>query len=206
MNRRRLARTLLVLVLVCLALRVCLLAWVPRAPPAPRHTGTATPPRTAPAGRLWQLGGKDATVHFSTWPLSRTKPTTITFQLAGRELDLLKEAMASTTAVAAKGEQVPLRPNRFARVVTVRQSGVTLYEEKDEVTTGNAARMASLSLSSAEWLGKLATNEKVWIDCDFRRYHDVPGTARDHPWASWASTTILNIGPNVPVEALTGGD
>ncbi|MBT7161296.1 MAG: hypothetical protein HN904_00885, partial [Victivallales bacterium] len=86
MNRRRLARTLLalVLVLVCLALRMCLLSWVHRNDPASRHAGTATAARTAPAGRLWQLGGKDATVHFSTWPLSRTKPTTITFQLANR--------------------------------------------------------------------------------------------------------------------------
>ena len=129
MNRRRLALALL-LVLACLALRVCLLAWLPRDDPAPRHTGTATAARTAPAGRVWQLGGKDATVHFSTWPLSRTKPTTISFQLGDRELDLLKEAMASTTAVVGEGREAPVRPNRFARVVTVRQSGVTLYEKK----------------------------------------------------------------------------
>jgi len=202
MNRRRLALALL-LVLACLALRVCLLAWLPRDDPAPRHTGTATAARTAPAGRVWQLGGKDATVHFSTWPLSRTKPTTISFQLGDRELDLLKEAMASTTAVVGEGREAPVRPNRFARVVTVRQSGVTLYEKKDEVTTDNLAQMASLSLSSVEWCGKLATDEKVWIDYDYRRYHEMPGVVSHH---FWASTTILNVGPLVPVEALADGD
>jgi hypothetical protein len=139
-------------------------------------------------------------MHCSTWPLSRTKPTTITCQVGEKGRPQLRGVLAKTTALVGD-TQVPLRMNRVVREVTVWQGGVMLYERKDEVTTGNLAEMESLSLSSAEWSEQLLPDGEVWVDYSYYRHW---GTHVDSRYSG--ANIIFGGGPNVPVEALAGRD
>jgi hypothetical protein len=150
-----------------------------------------------PWGRARYVDG--SVFRFSSYPLSRTQPTTIRYELAGYKKELLLKALAEDYENRG-GTLIPLTLNRVVRETEVRQGARVLLKRDDEVRGDSIERFSEMTMSSSEWEAGLSSGERLLIDVTYRRYW---ATAVDGAvcGAATRATTIFNDSPFVPVEA-----